>query len=157
MILVQSDHLSEVRLGVSYWGENGLDEQRHDDDERGEVRNTSIDGDGQAGEQPTLGQFEVEIIEEFISPPTAFCDVLQQSFEDKAKDIEWSQEHLEDDEESLDERMSSVPENVAGPLLGQDLLAVHVTHKLLLIEFYGQPQSRIFHRGRVPQHMRRTG
>ena len=73
---------------------------------------------------------------------------------DVAAGQEGSQHHLEEDEESLEERLAAVPENISRPLLGEDLLAVHVADKLLLIELYGQSQAGIFHRGRVPQQVR---
>ena len=95
-----------------------------------------------------------QIVEKIISPSTAFSDVLQQGLEDEAAGKDGCEEDLEEDTDSLDERVATVPEDVSRPLLGEDLLAVHVANKLLLVELYGESQTGIFHRGGVPQEVR---
>ena len=95
-----------------------------------------------------------QIVEQIISPSTAFSEVLQQGLEDEAAGKDGCEDDLEEDTESLEERLAAIPENISGPLLGQDLLAVHVADKLLLVELYGESQTGIFHRGGVPQQVR---
>ena len=138
MILVEADNVVTISLRVRDGGENGLDEKHHDENQRGEIGNTTIDGDVETGEQPALGHSLAQIVEETIPSSTAFSDVLQQRLEDEAAGKDWCEDDLEEDTDSLDDRVAAIPEYVSRPLLGEDLLAVHVAHKLLLIELYGE-------------------
>ena len=160
MVVLQSDGEVVFYMAVmadSDGRDDGLNQEDNHDQHGCEVRNASIDRNIKTGEQPGRLHTINSSSDDVIIAPTGLVKVLQARLGGMARREDGSHHHLEEDEDSLDERMSSVPENVAGPLLGQDLLAVHVAHKLLLIELYGQPQSGIFHGGRIPQQVRRAG
>ena len=67
-----------------------------------------------------------------------FSDIFYNTLSNMAKSKNWSEEYLKKDVDDLDPKGVAMPRSVPNPLLGQDLLAIHVANKFFLIDLHSK-------------------
>ena len=67
-----------------------------------------------------------------------FGDIFYNTLSNMAQSKNWSEEYLKEDVDDLDPKGVAMPRSVPNPLLGQNLLTIHVANKLFLVNFHSK-------------------